>query len=74
MRKGEIEKDVRAKKLTNVIIDNVVKQSRNITTENIRNTDNGEIFLIYTNNFQDINEMKTDNGEFRHELASLVSN
>lgn len=71
---GEIEKDVRAKKLTNIIIDNLVKQSRDIITENISNTDDGEIFFIYTNNFQYINEMKTDNGEFRHELASLVSN
>lgn len=70
---GNIERDVKAKKLTNIIINDVMNKSNNITNENINNSKNREIFIIYTNNCQDIREMKTDNGEFRNELSSLIS-
>jgi len=53
-------------------VDELKKKAQNITVETI--TDDSDIFMLITNNFQDINEMDTNNSDFRNTLASLTTN
>ena len=69
---GSLERDVKAKKLTMALSGNLTKKSHSITAGEIANGDT-DIFVIYTTNFQDIQDMSNDNGEFRSELASLTT-
>ena len=69
---GTIERDIKAKKLTSAIAADVVRQSYNLSNDKIQNGDT-EVFLLYSASAQDINDMSTDNGEFRNELASLTN-
>lgn len=69
---GTIERDIKAKKLTSAIAEDVIRQTYNISSDKIQNGD-AEVFLLYSTNTQDIQEISTDNGEFRNELASLTS-
>jgi len=69
---GDMERDVKAQKLTKSIVDELKKKAQNITVETI--TDDSDIFMLITNNFQDINEMDTNNSDFRNTLASLTTN
>ena len=67
-----MERDVKAKKLTSALSDNLNKKSHLIASEKISDCD-ADMFIIYTTNFQDIKELSDDNGDFRMELASLTS-
>jgi hypothetical protein len=69
---GTIERDIKAKKLTSAIAEDVIRHSYSLSKEKIQNGDS-EVFLLYSNNIMDINEISTDNGNFRNELASLTS-
>jgi hypothetical protein len=69
---GTIERDIKAKKLTSAIAEDVIRHSYTISKEKIQNGDS-EVFLLYSNNITDINDISTDNGNFRNELASLTS-
>lgn len=69
---GDMERDVKAQKLTKSIVDELKKKAQNITVETI--TDDSNIFMLITNNFHDINEMDTNNSDFRNTLASLTTN
>jgi len=69
---GDLERDVRAKKLTKALAERLVKKSYDISTTEMA-TGDADVFLIYTTNFQDIKEMEMDNGDFRSELASLTT-
>jgi len=69
---GGLERDVKAKKLTMALVDNLAKKSQMITADEISNGDSN-MFVLYTSNFQDIKELQEDNGEFRTELAILTT-
>lgn len=69
---GTIERDIKAKKLTSAIAEDVIRKTYTLSSNKIEDG-NAEIFLLYSSNTQDINSMSTDNGEFRNELASLTS-
>lgn len=69
---GSLERDVKAKKLTAVLAENLTKKSHLITAEEIT-TGDSDVFVVYTTNFQDIRDLSDDNGDFRAELASLTS-
>jgi hypothetical protein len=69
---GTIERDIKAKKLTSAIAEDVIRHSYTISKEKIQNGDS-EVFLLYSNNIMDINDISSDNGNFRNELASLTS-
>lgn len=69
---GVIEKDVRATRLTKAILDAELKQtSHKIAWDNMKDGDN-EIFLAYTNHYQDIQELEQDNSDFSKELSCLA--
>jgi hypothetical protein len=69
---GKIQKDVRATKLTKAILDSEIKQtSHKIAWDNMKDGDN-EIFMQYTNFYQDIQGLEVDNSDFRKELSSLT--
>jgi len=75
--KGEFEKDVKAKKLTSMLIDAGIKnKSMDIATNLWMNDDgsiNPERFRIFNPNAQEIIMMENDNSVFRNELACLTS-
>jgi hypothetical protein len=70
---GDVDRDVKAQKLTKVIWSDLVKKSQDITNDGIRDKDdNVDIFLLYTGKYMDIKDMDTDNEKFRSTLASLT--
>ena len=70
--KGVIQKDVRATKLTKALLEADIKQtSHKIAWDNMKDGDN-EIFLAYTNRYQDIQELEQDNSDFSKELSCLA--
>jgi hypothetical protein len=69
---GGLERDVKAKKLTRALADNLTKKSHTLSMEELEKGDT-EVFVVYTSNFQDIKELHDDNGDFRTELASLTT-
>jgi len=70
--KGVIQKDVRATKLTKALLEADIKQtSHKIAWDNMKDGDN-EIFLAYTNHYQDIQELEQDNSDFSKELSCLA--
>ena len=75
--KGEIRKDVEAKKLTNYIVDGGIKiKTTNVSKEWYTN-DDGNLdmtkFTIMLDQQQSILKLKDDNNTFKKELASLTS-
>ena len=68
---GFLERDVKAKKLTSVIAENLAKKSHTLgMTEIDKDNDN---FFEYSSKYLDIKDMENDNGDFRSTLATLVS-
>ena len=71
-KEGDLEKDVRASKLTKALCDADIKhKSHEILAEFIRDGDN-ESALEYIKNYQNIRDMESDNSDFSKELSSLV--
>ena len=71
--KGVIQKDVRATKLTKALLEADIKQtSHKIAWDNMKDGDN-EIFMTYTNHYQDIQELEQDNSKFSKELCCLTT-
>jgi hypothetical protein len=69
---GKIKKDVRATKLTKALLESELKQaSHKIAWDNMKDGDN-EIFMQYTNYYEDIQALESDNSDFRKELSSLT--
>tara|TARA_B110000261_G_scaffold55348_1_gene65208 strand:+ start:753 stop:1598 length:846 start_codon:yes stop_codon:yes gene_type:complete len=69
---GVMEKDVRATRLTKAILDADIKQtSHKIAWDNMKDGDN-EIFMTYTNHYQEIQGLEQDNSEFSKELSCLT--
>jgi hypothetical protein len=73
---GEIEKDLKANKLTIALMDsNMIGKSHNIAMEKLRERPTDmNVFCLYTENFNEIKNMLDDNTEFRGELANLTCN
>ena len=69
---GFIERDVKAKRLTNSLYDQIRSKSHSISSEEMKNGDS-DIFMVYSGRFQDIKELCDDSSEFRIELANLTS-
>jgi hypothetical protein len=71
---GEIEKDLKANKLTIALMDaNMIGKSHSITMEKVRERPTDmNVFWLYTENFNEIKKMLDDNTEFRGELANLT--
>lgn len=67
---GEMERDVKARKLTKSIVDELKKKAQNITLQTV--TDDSDVFMLITNNLQNINGLEEDNSDFRNTLASLT--
>lgn len=68
---GILERDVKAKKLTSVIAENLAKKSHILGMSEIdKDKDN---FAEYSSKYLDIKDMENDNGDFRSALATLVS-
>jgi hypothetical protein len=66
--KGEIKKDVEAKKLTNYIIDGGIRQKINEVLN-----DDVDKFELLSNPKTEIHNIKNDNNSFKRELASIIS-
>jgi|UniRef100_A0A6C0J1C6 hypothetical protein len=70
---GKIEKDVRATRLTQALLEADIKQtSHKIAWDNMKDGDN-EVFMTYTNHYQDIQELEQDNSKFSKELCCLTA-
>ena len=69
---GFVERDVKAKKLTTALYDELRSKSHSISNEEMKNGDSS-VFMLYSGRFQDIKELEEDNSEFRIELANLTS-
>jgi len=67
---GDVERDVKAQKLTNNIIEEIKRKSQSIVVADM-NSD-VDVFMLIANNFQEINGMEGDNSDFRNTLASLT--
>jgi hypothetical protein len=68
---GEIQKDVKAKKLTKALLDGELKSaSHKIASDKM--ADNADDFLEYSTYFLDIKELEDDNSDFSKELSTLV--
>lgn len=67
---GGVERDVKAQKLTKNIIDEIKRKSQSIVVDDMNSE--ADVFMMITNNFQDINGMESDNSDFRNTLASLT--
>ena len=75
--KGEIRKDVEAKKLTNYIVDGGIKTKTTNVSKEWYTNDDGNLdmtkFNIMLDQQQSILKLKDDNNIFKKELASLTS-
>ena len=68
---GEVQKDVKAKKLTKALLDGELKSaSHKIASDKMK--DNAEDFLEYSTYYLDIKELEDDNSDFSKELSTLV--
>lgn len=68
---GEIQKDVKAKKLTKALLDGELKSaSHKIASDKMK--DNSDDFLEYSTYYLDIKELEDDNSDFSKELSTLV--
>jgi hypothetical protein len=69
---GDIERDVKAKKLTNMIAGDITKHSYKMAKNKMEGDNQPETFVMITGTFQDIQDIKEDNADFRLELSNLT--
>lgn len=69
---GDIERDIRAKKLTSMIAKDVTNHSRKLAIQNMEQQTDSDYFVLVTGTFQDIKDIEEDNANFRTELSSLT--
>ena len=73
---GDLEKDIKAKKLTNLLFENGLKMKTNDIGKSLWTKEDGsydvEKFRIYQDPICEINTMNSDNTTFRNELACLT--
>jgi hypothetical protein len=74
---GNIEKDINANKLTNMLIDAGITNKTSAMSPSLWTKEDGDIdtnkFLIFSPYTNEISRMQIDNTVFRNELASLTS-
>ena len=74
---GECEKDLKAKKLTDLLFESGLKTKTNDIGKSLWTKEDGshdgEKFLIYQEPIYEINAMNSDNSTFRNELACLTT-
>jgi len=74
---GNIEKDINANKLTNMLIDAGITNKTASISKSLWTKEDGDIdankFLIFSQYTNEISRMQIDNSIFRNELASLTS-
>ena len=71
-KEGDLEKDVRASKLTKALCDADIKnKSHEILADFIKDGDD-DLVLEYIQHYQNIRDMETDNSDFSKELTTLV--
>ena len=70
---GDIRTDVRATLLSKLLDETVVKAFKAMVT-NITPSLTSDEFLIFSENFMQINGLSSDNSDFRSELAALTAN
>jgi len=68
---GSIEKDVKAYKLTNCLLENVTKKCHSIADTEIEKDKN--MFVTYSSTYMDIADMMNDNTPYLNELSTLTS-
>jgi len=75
---GELEKDIKATKLTNLLFESGLKTKTNDIGKSLWTKEDGtydvEKFRIYQEPICEINTMNSDNSTFRNELACLTIN
>ena len=73
---GDLEKDIKAKKLTNLLFENGLKMKTNDIGKSLWTKEDGsydvEKFRIYQDPICEINTMNSDNTTFMNELACLT--
>jgi hypothetical protein len=74
---GECEKDIKAKKLTNLLFESGLKNKTHDLGKSLWTKEDGshdgEKFLMYQEPIYEINTMSSDNSTFRNELACLTT-
>ena len=69
---GTVQKDIRATKLTKALLESEIKRtSHRLAWDKMENAGN-EVFMTYTDHYQDIQALETDNSKFSKELSTLV--
>ena len=71
-QEGKIQKDVRATKLTQALLEAEIKQKSHKIAWNNMKDGNNELFMDYTTYYQDIQALETNNGCFSKELSCLA--
>ena len=70
---GKYEKDVRATRLTQALLDADLKMTSHKVAWDTMKDGNNEVFMAYTTHFQNIQEMEQDNSQFSKELCCLTT-
>lgn len=74
-QKGEYEKDIKSKKLTQVIVKDIISKSDKIYDDEIKKYEkekNNDMIYIYRNNLLDIHKLKSDNKKFENTISYLT--
>jgi hypothetical protein len=69
---GSMQKDVRATKLTKALLEAEIKQTSHKIVWDKMEGAGDEVFMAYTNYYQNIQGMEKDNSEFSKELSCLT--
>jgi hypothetical protein len=69
---GSIQRDVRAVKLTKALLEAEIKQTSHKIAWDKMEDAGDEVFMAYTNYYQNIQGMEQDNSEFSKELSCLT--
>ena len=66
------KKDVKATKLTKAILDGDIKRTSHKIAWDKMEDAGDEAFMAYTDHYQEIQALETDNSQFSKELSTLV--
>jgi hypothetical protein len=69
---GTVKKDVKATKLTKAILDGDIKKTSHKIAWDKMEDAGDEVFMAYTDHYQEIQALETDNSQFSKELSTLV--
>jgi|UniRef100_A0A6C0IZ09 small-conductance mechanosensitive channel len=69
---GTVKKDVKATKLTKAILDGDIKKTSHKIAWDKMEDAGDEAFMAYTDHYEEIQALETDNSQFSKELSTLV--